>query len=160
MNPSGMTLIVKNTTRLVTGFIAVFAVYVALTGHLGPGGGFAGGVILAAAGVLIVLAFGKDFAEAMLTEPKCHIWEAAGAIAFILIALLGYFAGSFFFNFVNVLSEESIVARLHRLLSGGTIPISNLAILVKVGAGLAGAFLALSVFRSRVTHRETDQWAW
>ena len=35
-----VTLIVKNTTRLVSGFIAVFAVYIALTGHLGPGGGF------------------------------------------------------------------------------------------------------------------------
>ena len=53
MNDGGMTLIVKNTARLVSGFITVFAVYIALTGHLGPGGGFAGGVILAAAAVLL-----------------------------------------------------------------------------------------------------------
>ncbi|HAU38896.1 MAG TPA: sodium:proton antiporter, partial [Phycisphaerales bacterium] len=56
MTPTGMTLIVRSTAKLVTGFIAVFGIYIALTGHLSPGGGFAGGVILAAAAILIVLA--------------------------------------------------------------------------------------------------------
>ena len=61
-------------------------------------------------------------------------------MGFLAVALLGYLAGGFFVDFLPV-------GKLHHLLSGGTIPLSNLAILVKVGAGLAGAFLALSAFR-------------
>jgi multicomponent Na+:H+ antiporter subunit B len=147
MKQAGMTLIVKNTAKLVGGFIAVFGVYIALTGHLGPGGGFAGGVILAAAAVLIVLAFGREFASKVITEPICHVSDSGGAMLFMAIALLGYLAGTFFVNFAPL-------GRLGHLASAGTIPISNLAILVKVGAGLAGAFLALSAFRPTAPNQE------
>lgn len=136
----GMTSIVKNTAQLVSGFIAVFGLYVALTGHLGPGGGFAGGVILAAAGVLIVLAFGRGISATIFGDRAVHIADAAGASAFLVVALLGFLAGAFFANFIPTGDP-------HQLKSGGTIPISNLAIFVKVGAGLLGAFLALSAFR-------------
>ena len=136
----GMTSIVKNTARLVSGFIAVFGLYVALTGHLGPGGGFAGGVILAASGVLIVLAFGRRFSAKVITDHAVHIADAAGAGVFLLVALLGFLAGAFFANFIPT-------GEPHHLKSGGAIPISNLAIFIKVGAGLLGAFMALSAFR-------------
>ncbi len=149
----GMTLIVKNVARLVTGFIAIFGVYIALTGHISPGGGFAGGVILAAAAVLIVLAFGKDVAGKMVTEPKCHVWDSIGACSFLAVALLGYFSGEFFVNFISVMSPDTVGQKVGRLVSGGTIPISNLAILIKVAAGLAGAFVALSAYR-RITASE------
>ena len=140
MTEGGMTLIVKNMTRLVTGFIAVFGIYIALTGHLSPGGGFAGGVILAAAAALVVLSFGRESSSKLITGPACHVADAAGALAFLVVALLGYLAGDFFINFVPL-------GQRHHLASGGAIPLSNLAILIKVGAGLAGAFLALSAFR-------------
>ena len=140
MNASGMTLIVKNTTRLIAGFITVFGIYVALTGHLGPGGGFAGGVILAAAGILIVLSFGRTGAGELLRPDVLHLSDSGGAWGFLLVGLLGYLAGGFFVNFIPT-------GRIHHLVSGGTIPLSTLAILVKVGAGLVGAFVALSAYR-------------
>jgi len=135
-----MSVIVKTTTTLVVGFIAVFGVYIALTGHLGPGGGFAGGVILAAAAALVLLAFGREASVKLFTERHCHLWDAAGAMGFLLVAACGYFTGSFFSRFIPL-------GQPGRLLSGGTIPLSNLAIGVKVGAGLAGAFLALAAYR-------------
>jgi multisubunit Na+/H+ antiporter MnhB subunit len=147
MNGGGMTPIVKNVTRLVTGFIAVFAVYIALTGHLSPGGGFAGGVILAAAAVLVVLAFGREFASKLISEPICHVADAGGALGFLLVALCGYFAGTFFINFLQL-------GRVGEFWSGGTILLSNLAILIKVGAGLAGVFIALAAFRRVIPNRE------
>jgi multicomponent Na+:H+ antiporter subunit B len=140
MKTTGMTPIVKNVTRLVTGFIAVFGIYIALTGHVGPGGGFAGGVILAAAIVLVVLAFGGAFSRKLLTERQSHLWDAAGAFGFLLIALLGYFSAGFFRNWLPHGTEYHIA-------SGGMIAPSNLAIFVKVGAGMAGVFLALAAFR-------------
>ena len=147
MKSTGMTLIVKNTARLIAGFIAVFGIYIAATGHLSPGGGFAGGVIIAAAAVLVVLAFGKDAAATVLGERQCHVWDAAAALAFLAVAVCGYFAADFFDNFLPL-------GETHKLKSGGAIPLSNLAILVKVGAGLAGAFLALSAFRRTASERE------
>lgn len=140
MTTEGMSLIVKNTARLVAGFIAVFGIYIALTGHLSPGGGFAGGVILAAAAVLVILAFGRRVAGDMISESQYHAWDGAGALAFAVVALCGYFSGQFFVNFIPR-------GEVHQLVSGGMIPLANLAILVKVGAGLAGAFLALAAFR-------------
>lgn len=140
---AGMTPIVKNTARLVSGFIAVFGIYIALTGHLSPGGGFAGGVILAAAAVLIVLAFGGLTARRIFTPAQCHLWDAAGAGLFLGVALLGYLSGGFFVNFIGRIST----GQPFRLFSGGTILVSNLFILVKVSAGMAGAFLALSSLR-------------
>ncbi|HUS46951.1 MAG TPA: MnhB domain-containing protein [Phycisphaerae bacterium] len=140
MMTQGMSLIVKNTAKLVTGFIAVFGIYIAMTGHLSPGGGFAGGVILAAAAVLVILAFGRRGAKGLITDAQCHAWDGAGALAFAVVALCGYFSGQFFVNFIPR-------GKVHDLASGGMIPLANLAILVKVGAGLAGAFLALAAFR-------------
>lgn len=43
----GMTLIVKTVTRLTLGFILLYGIYISLNGHISPGGGFAGGVIVA-----------------------------------------------------------------------------------------------------------------
>ena len=148
MTQPGMTSIVKNTARLVSGFIAVFGIYVALTGHLTPGGGFAGGVILAAAAILIVLAFGRSGSKKLISEPSCHLADSAGASMFLLIAMAGFFAGGFFVNLLPA-------GRVGHLNSAGTIPASNLAILIKVGAGLAGAFLALSAYRRSPSQLET-----
>jgi len=149
MNQGGMTLIVKQTARLVSGFITVFGIHIALTGHLTPGGGFAGGVILAAAAVLIVLSFGGAYCSRLLTGPACHIADSAGAMMFLLVAILGYLVGGFFVSFLPQ-------GNLFHLVSGGTMPLSNLAILVKVGAGLAGGFLALSAFRLASGAKEGD----
>jgi multicomponent Na+:H+ antiporter subunit B len=146
MPDEGMTLIVRNTARLVTGFIAVFALYVAVTGHLSPGGGFPAGVMLAAAAVLVVLAFGHDVGHRLVGEARCHGWEGVGALAFVVIAVAGWTVGTFFAN-VLPLGETGHLA------SGGTIVFSNLAIVLKVGAGLAGAFIALAAFRA-IEHRE------
>jgi multicomponent Na+:H+ antiporter subunit B len=139
-----MTPIVKNTARLISGFIAVFGIYIALTGHISPGGGFAGGVILAAAAILVVLAFGRDAAGRIITESRCHVWDAAAAGAFLLVAVCGYVSGGFFANFI---AERISRGTVGHLFSGGTIIYSNLFILIKVAAGLAGAFLALAAFR-------------
>ena len=100
-------------------------------------------MILAAAAVLIVLAFGRATAERIFTPSQCHLWDAAGAGLFLVVAVLGYFSGGFFVNFIAHISKGQV----GKLFSGGTILVSNLCILIKVAAGLVGAFLALSAFR-------------
>jgi multicomponent Na+:H+ antiporter subunit B len=143
----GMSLIVKNMTRLVAGFIAMFGVYIVLYGHVTPGGGFAGGVILAGGLVLIVLAFGEEFSRSVLPHDVAKVADSVGALGFLGVALLGYVGGWFFANFL----ERGAVGSLW---SAGWLPVSNLAIGVKVGAGLFGVFLALAMFRRRGEPRQ------
>jgi len=136
----GMSPIVKNVTRLVAGFIALFGVYVTLYGHVTPGGGFSGGVILSGALVLVVLAFGEAYSRKVLPHAVATTSESLGALAFLLVALFGYAAGGFFVNFLARGAVGSLI-------SAGTLPLSNLAIGIKVGSGLFGVFLALALFR-------------
>lgn len=142
----GMSLIVKTVTRLVVGFILIFGVAVVLYGHLAPGGGFAGGVLLSCALILTLLAFGGEFASKLMDEHKASIWDCVGAFAFLLVSLLGYFGGRFFLN-LNALRDDPI--HPFRLDSAGSILFSNVAIAVKVAACIFGVMMALAVFRVR-----------
>ena len=60
MKDKGMTLIVKTITRYTVWLIALYGIYIILHGHLTPGGGFAGGVIIALALLNIMLAYGSS----------------------------------------------------------------------------------------------------
>ena len=144
----GMTLIVKNIASWVKVLIFLFGIYITLFGHLTPGGGFAGGVILACSYILLMLAFGKDFAEENLPEPLVSKLDCAGAFLFIVIALLGlcFGATSFFWNFIHQKYQATQDTAL-KLVSAGTIPLSNIAICLKVGASLFLVLLVLSAFR-------------
>jgi len=138
-NPkAGMTLIVKTVTRLTVGLILIFGIYIILHGHLSPGGGFAGGVIVGLAFVHLMLAFGKDVAAAKISKNLASNLESIGALMFLSVALLGFFGGSFF---LNILAKGTPF----KLFSAGTIPLSNICIGIKVGVGLFAIFLALVV---------------
>jgi len=136
----GMTLIVKTITRLLFGFIIMFGVSIVLYGHITPGGGFAGGVMLACGFALLVLAFGKTTAIEIIREKSFEAWDSVGSLLFLGIAVAGFFAGTFFFDF---LSRGTPL----RLISGGSLLWSNCAIGIKVSAGIFTAFIALSGFR-------------
>ncbi len=136
----GMTLIVKTIARLTVGLNLLFGIYIVLHGHLTPGGGFAGGVIIALALILLMLAFGRRRALAMMSRARASFTESLGATLFLAIAFLGFLGGFFFLNFLGR------GAPFH-LFSGGTIPLSNIAIGLKVGGGLFAVFAVLVLFR-------------
>ncbi len=138
----GMTLIVKTISDFVVAFIVVFGAYIVLYGHLTPGGGFSGGVIVACAFILLMLAHGKDVAFSKLSERAAHILDSAGAIAFLVIGWIGVVGGFFFLN-VFGRGEQ------FRLLSSGMILPANIAIAFKVGSSLFLVFSALAIFRRR-----------
>ena len=133
----GMTLIVKTITRLTVGLILLYGIYIVLHGHLTPGGGFAGGVIIALSFIHLMLAFGRETALKKLSQTSASILESLGALMFLTIALLGFLGGYFFFNFF--LSK----GKPFDLFSAGIIPLCNIAISFKVGAGLFAIFAIL-----------------
>ena len=138
---TGMTIIVKQTTKLVVGFIFLYSAYLILFGHLSPGGGFVGGVTLACGFILMVLAFGKEYVNKLVSDRVTTVWDCLGALGFLACALAGYIGGGFFYN---VLARPANF----KLASGGLIPLANIAIGIKVAACLTGVFVALSVFRA------------
>jgi multicomponent Na+:H+ antiporter subunit B len=140
----GMTVIVKTVSGWVKILIFLFGINIVLFGHLTPGGGFAGGVILASSYVLLMLAFGRQFVEKNLPIPLASKLDCVGAFMFALVAILGIvFGGSFFVNF---LYQKYLPGKALNLISAGTIPLSNIAIGLKVGASLFLVIFALSVF--------------
>jgi len=137
----GMSLIVKNITNIVIGFIFIYGVYIILHGHLTPGGGFAGGVIIAGAFILRFLAFGGELKSEKKASIVASVFESIGGLIFIGVAFLGLFIGGIFF--LNFIPKGT---PLH-LWSAGIIPICNIAIGIKVGAGLFSIFMALAAMK-------------
>lgn len=126
----GMTLIVKTVTRISVWMILLYGIYIIFHGHLSPGGGFAGGVIIALAFLNVMLAYGRKFTSDWLNISFLHDVEAASATLFLIIGILGIsIGGSFLANFL-------MKGELFALLSSGTILPLNIVIGIKVGMSL------------------------
>lgn len=138
-----MTVIVKTIASWVKVLIFLFGIYIIIFGHLTPGGGFAGGVILAGSYILLMLAFGREFVEENLSLPVASKLDCVGAFLFALIAVLGLVFGGVFF--ANFLYQKYLPGRPLELISAGIIPLSNIAIGLKVGASLFLVILSLSI---------------
>jgi multicomponent Na+:H+ antiporter subunit B len=138
----GMTLIVKKTTQLLAGMIFMYGIYVIVHGHLTPGGGFAGGVVMAGSLILITLSFGGDFIKLLKEETGTTIIESLATIMVILIAVSGFLFGTkIFFN--NYL-PKGIVGHL---VSASVLPLYNIFVGVEVAASIFIIFLSLIIFR-------------
>ncbi len=139
-----MTVIVKTVTRWIKGFIILYGIYITLTGHLTPGGGFAGGVIIACSYMLLTLAYGKEYSLSKLNTQIASKLDSLGALLFLFVALAGIISSGIFFDnfFQKLFPGENF-----KLLSSGVIPINNIAICLKVGAPLFLVFIILSAIR-------------
>jgi multicomponent Na+:H+ antiporter subunit B len=105
--------------------------YVVLHGALTPGGGFQGGIVLAA-GPLAILLAGRYLAlKRAAPDWALESLESFGATAYTLIGVGGLiFAGVFLKNFLPLGTPA-------KLLSGGMMPLNSIA----VGLEVTGAFL-------------------
>lgn len=146
----GMTIIVKTITRLTVGLILLYGIYIVAHGHVSPGGGFAGGVIVALSFIHLMLAFGKETALNKLSKQAASFFESIGAIMFLTIAILGFMGGYFFLNFINK-------GEPFKLFSAGIIPLCNIAISLKVGAGLFSIFVILILFKFTTSDKKNDK---
>jgi multisubunit Na+/H+ antiporter MnhB subunit len=137
-----MTVIVKKTTQLIAGMIFMYGIYVIIHGHLTPGGGFAGGVVLAGSLILITLANGSDFLRLVKEESGSTIVESIATIMVILIATAGFLFGTgiFFNNFL----PKGIVGEL---ISAGVLPLYNIFVGMEVAASIFIIFLSLVIFK-------------
>lgn len=138
-----MTFIVKAMARLTIVFVLVFGIYISVHGHVSPGGGFAGGIIIALSFIQLMLAYGKDAALSKLPKTIASLFESFGAIALLAISALGFMGGYFFLNFFASKGEP------FTLFSAGIIPLANIAIMVKVFTGIFAIFIVLVLLKSK-----------
>ena len=117
----------------LVGPLVVLGIYIVAHGHITPGGGFQGGVILAAALIVVSLAGRYPTMRRVRPIPLVELADAGGAAGFVLVGLGGLIAGSeFLYNFLP-LGEPGT------LLSAGMLPLLN----ISVGLEVAGAFVLL-----------------
>jgi multisubunit Na+/H+ antiporter MnhB subunit len=137
---AGMTLIIKTVTRLLVGLILLYGIYIILHGHLSPGGGFGGGVVLALGLLAVLLAYGREETLKWLRLGLLKDVEQASPLIFLLVGLAGAVWGGAFL--ANILSKGKLFA----LLSSGLILPLNIVIGLKVGLSLFLVVLAMAEF--------------
>jgi multicomponent Na+:H+ antiporter subunit B len=91
--------ILQTAVRLLMPLLLLFAVFLLLRGHNQPGGGFVGGLVVAASFVLYAIAFGVDAARrALLVQPSRLL--GIGLLVALLSGLPGVIGGDPFMTAV------------------------------------------------------------
>jgi multicomponent Na+:H+ antiporter subunit B len=124
----------------------LFGFYVVGHGHLTPGGGFQGGVVLATAVVLVYLAGEYQHLHGLYPDSAIERLELSGAAGYLVVGLVGLAtAGGF-------LSNWGPLGRVGQVNSAGVVPVINVAVGAEVGAGfvlLLSAFLRQTIVLRR-----------
>jgi len=115
----------------------LFGIYLVAHGHLSPGGGFSGGVLLATGALLVYLSGEYVTLRRVRPEVLLDVAAATGTAGFVAVGILGLAAGAAFLQNVLPLGQPGT------LLSAGTIALINLAVAVEVAGGFV---LLLSEF--------------
>lgn len=125
--------VVDYVIRLLGPFVAIFALFVIVNGHVLPGGGFQGGVVLGAVVVMLSLVSGTETVAGAISV-RGWVWlRAAGVLVFALVAVLGLPLAGYLFGL-------SVEPALRQAL---TITL-ELGIGIGGGAVLAGLYFAIA----------------
>lgn len=146
-----LTKIVRTVANQLILFILIFGLYVIAHGHITPGGGFQGGAVIVSGVLILLVAFSSQELKKSLRERVLSIMESTGALIFSILAFAGI-GTVFFYNF---LVGTPIFGRIPAtgpgpgdIWTGGVIPLMNLAVGLKVIAGLSAVVLAMALFSS------------
>ena len=94
-------VITRSATDFLLPLACVYGAYVVLHGHLSPGGGFQGGVLIASAILLVFLGYGSLKVKKTFNDHKLHASETVAEIIYVVLGLLGIVGGfNFCINFV------------------------------------------------------------
>lgn len=131
-----MSSIVRNSAKLVSPFLVTYGAYLIIHGHVSPGGGFQGGVILAVSVILLITSHGYVAVRKKFKLKIVRLMESTSVVLLIALASLSALGGSFFFNFLKGGTAGT-------LFSGGTVALVNSIIGFEVGAAFTLLFYIL-----------------
>ncbi len=118
---------IKTTSSFLVSLIMVLGVYIFTHGHLSPGGGFQGGVVIASGFLLLILS-DLDF---KISHIILSLVESISGIAYVVIGLVGLILTIGFLN-----PSLLPLGKYGELFSAGAIPLIYSFIGLKVGSEL------------------------
>ena len=130
--------VIQRSLDLVFPLTMMYMCYIILHGHLSPGGGFQGGVLVV--GVILMLYFANGFqaTAGALSFELLHEAEGVASVAYVALALMGIAAGAQFCE--NILYQHGNIGDLY---SSGTIFWMNLTVGIKVITGIGSITLLM-----------------
>jgi multicomponent Na+:H+ antiporter subunit B len=85
-----MDVLIKTVARIMFPFMLLLGTYIAVNGHLSPGGGFPAGAVIGTAIAMMVLVYSEGDVEHRLTQRELvDIKSVSGIILVIMILSMG-----------------------------------------------------------------------
>jgi len=141
-------IIIESLARFLTPFIQAFALYVLFLGHYSPGGGFQGGVLMAASFILLVIAYDIKEGKRRITEKVNIVLNSTGVLVYSGIGLLCLILGGNFLDY----------SQLAAILPVGPEEARSLGILgVEIGVEITVAAVMVSIFLDLASGGEHEE---
>jgi multicomponent Na+:H+ antiporter subunit B len=135
--PIGPSLIIEVGVRVLIPFIQLFGLYVIAHGHLSPGGGFQGGVVLGASFILMAIAFDLKTSLRFFSIRANAIMAASGVFIYTGTGVLCALLGGLFLDY----------SAMDALLALGPVEWRSMGVfIVELGVGLAVTAIMASLF--------------
>ena len=123
----------------------VYMLYIIFHGHLSPGGGFQGGVLMAAVVTILYLGHGYQTTAKALSAGLLHDAEGFASVIYVALAMMGIAVGAQFCQ--NIIAGHGQIGALY---SSGTIFWMNATVGLKVLTGVGSiALLMLALVNQR-----------
>ncbi len=133
------TDILDLVSRKLSPFMFLFGFYLLTYGHLSPGGGFQGGVVIASGVILLAVSRGVESAELLFSSFRLSLAEAAVFALLLAAGIAGIIAGVGFLGDPLATQQAAAVPQASMLL------LLNFLIGIKVAAGVS--LICLRLFR-------------
>jgi len=91
--------IIQVVCSVLIPFIQLYAIYVIMHGHYGPGGGFQGGVLLGVSALLMRLTLGRDVAHRKFPPKLAMTLAAIGMLIYVLGGFVPLWSGGYFLDY-------------------------------------------------------------
>ena len=135
--PIGPSLIIEMGVRVMIPFIQLFGLYVIAHGHLSPGGGFQGGVVLGASFILMAIAFDLKTSLRFFSLRANAFMAASGVFIYTGTGVLCALLGGLFLDY----------SAMDVLLALGPVEWRSMGVfIVELGVGLAVTSIMASLF--------------
>ncbi len=132
--------ILKEVVSHLIPFIQIYGIYVIMHGHLSPGGGFSGGMVLGLSMVLFVLVFGLREGLKKISHNTSTVVESLGTAWYATVGLVGVLRGA---SFLVNKAAGIPTGQPGELLSSGLILVITVGVGVKVGSTILTLFVEL-----------------
>jgi len=142
------SMIVQTMSRMLIPLIQLFALYVLFFGQFGPGGGFAGGVMLGASLILGILVFGPEAPVSRLAKKITH-GDGIGLMIFVGVGGLCLIGGGEFLNYAN-LEIPWIDSDAQRRSLG--ILLTQIGVAVDIAVSAISIVISLSLINGEESH--------